>query len=85
MDSVRNLERTIEAAKALLSEEKLTAVKERAEELHIESKQISIGEVRKALISSEQGFKPKTVGASTSARALRQKAPYYILDRKSVV
>jgi hypothetical protein len=78
LDSVRNLERTIEAAKALLSEEKLTAVKERAEELLIESKQISIGEVRKALISSEQGFKPKNVGASKSAGALRQKAPYCI-------
>ena len=79
MDSVRNLERTIEAAKALLSEEKMTVVKERAEEFFTESKQIiSTEKVRKALISSEQGFMPKTVGTSKSAGAIRQKAPYYI-------
>jgi len=79
LDSVRNLERTIEAAKALLSEEKMTVIKERAEELLIESKQIiSTGKVRKAFISSEQGFKPKNVGISKSAGALRQKAPYCI-------
>ena len=76
MDSARNLERTIEAAKALLSEEKMTVVKERAEEFLTESKQISTGKVRKALISYEQGFMPKTVGTSKSAGAIRQKAPY---------
>jgi hypothetical protein len=78
LDSVRNLERTIEAAKALLSEEKMTVVKERAEEFLTESKQINTGKVRKALISSEQGFMSKTVGTSKSAGAIRQKAPYYI-------
>jgi len=76
LDSARNLERTIEAAKALLLEEKMTAVKERAEEFLTESKQISTGKVRKALISHEQGFMPKTVGTSKSAGAIRQKAPY---------
>jgi uncharacterized membrane protein YdbT with pleckstrin-like domain len=75
LDSARNLESTIEAAKALLSEEKMTIVKERAEEF-TESKQTSTEKARKALISSEQGFNPKTEGTSKSAGAIRQKALY---------
>jgi hypothetical protein len=77
LDSAKNIERTIEVEKALLLEKKMTIVKERAEELLTESKQIiRTGKVRKALISSGQGFKLKTVGTSKFAGAIRQKTLY---------
>ena len=79
MDSARNVERTIEAAKALLSEEKMLAGEERAEKSLSESEWLT--RTSKDLTSSEQGFMPKTADTLKNKGTLRRsKAPYYFFS-----
>jgi hypothetical protein len=79
MDSVKNLEKTIEAAKALLSEEKILAGEESADETLTESKNLI--RTRNNLAPSEKGFSTKTVDAAKHRGALRRsKSPYYLFS-----
>jgi hypothetical protein len=79
MDSVKNLEKTIEAAKALLSEEKILAGEKSADEPLTESKNLI--RTGNNLTPFEQGLIPKTVDATKHKGALgRSKAPYYLFS-----
>jgi hypothetical protein len=76
LNSIKNLEETIEAAKAMLSEEKTPVSKERAEDIPIEFENLI--KTGNTLTSSKQGLKPKTVDATKHTGALKHsKGPYY--------
>jgi hypothetical protein len=76
MDSIKTLEETIEAAKAMLSEENTPVNEERVQDIPIEFENLI--KTGNTLTSSKQGFKPKTVDTTKHTGALKHsKGPYY--------
>jgi hypothetical protein len=79
LNSIKNLEETIEAAKAMLSEEKTPVTEERVQDVLTESENLI--KTSNTLISSEQGFKPKIVDTSSHKDATRRsRKPYYLFS-----